>query len=171
MDTTHQGHAQTTVSLILVKTMTYSRRASEKTFTTSTSPIPGTQPSVRINSKKNTKVVKQGKYFDPVDDMYITSIEREVRDLLLKETYVLNQVNELKDRKERLANEMYEQGLKRVISRQAGKGYLLSQKTIYTDYSPDVEALKKQLEEKKQLEKDLGIATKEVSIHVRRCDP
>lgn len=171
MDTTHQGHAQTTVSLILVKTMTYSRRASEKTFTTSTSPIPGTQPSVRINSKKNTKVVKQGKYFDPVDDMYITSIEREVRDLLLKETYVLNQVNELKDRKERLANEMYEQGLKRVISRQAGKGYLLSQKTIYTDYSPDVAALKKQLEEKKQLEKDLGIATKEVSIHVRRCDP
>ena len=171
MDTTHQGHAQTTVSLILVKTMTYSRRASEKTFTTSTSPIPGTQPSVRINSKKNTKVVKQGKYFDPVDDMYITSIEREVRDLLLKETYVLNQVNELKDRKERLANEMYEQGLKRVISRQAGKGYMLSQKTIYTDYSPDVEALKKQLEEKKQLEKDLGIATKEVSIHVRRCDP
>ena len=151
--------------------MTYSRRASEKTFTTSTSPIPGTQPSVRINSKKNTKVVKQGKYFDPVDDMYITSIEREVRDLLLKETYVLNQVNELKDRKERLANEMYEQGLKRVISRQAGKGYLLSQKTIYTDYSPDVAALKKQLEEKKQLEKDLGIATKEVSIHVRRCDP
>ena len=148
--------------------MTYSRRASEKTFTTS---IPGTQPSVRINSKKNTKVVKQGKYFDPVDDMYITSIEREVRDLLLKETYVLNQVNELKDRKERLANEMYEQGLKRVISRQAGKGYMLSQKTIYTDYSPDVEALKKQLEEKKQLEKDLGIATKEVSIHVRRCDP
>ena len=151
--------------------MTYSRSTSEKTFTTSTSPIPGTQPSVRINSKKNTKVVKQGKYFDPVDDMYITSIEREVRDLLLKETYVLNQVNELKDRKERLANEMYEQGLKRVISRQAGKGYLLSQKTIYTDYSPDVEALKKQLEEKKQLEKDLGIATKEVSIHVRRCDP
>ena len=151
--------------------MTYSRRASEKTFTTSTSPIPGTQPSVRINSKKNTKVVKQGKYFDPVDDMYITSIEREVRDLLLKETYVLNQVNELKDRKERLANEMYEQGLKRVISRQAGKGYMLSQKTIYTDYSPDVAALKKQLEEKKQLEKDLGIATKEVSIHVRRCDP
>ena len=151
--------------------MTYSRSTSEKTFTTSTSPIPGTQPSVRINSKKNTKVVKQGKYFDPVDDMYITSIEREVRDLLLKETYVLNQVNELKDRKERLANEMYEQGLKRVISRQAGKGYLLSQKTIYTDYSPDVAALKKQLEEKKQLEKDLGIATKEVSIHVRRCDP
>lgn len=151
--------------------MTYSRSTSEKTFTTSTSPIPGTQPSVRINSKKNTKVVKQGKYFDPVDDMYITSIEREVRDLLLKETYVLNQVNELKDRKERLANEMYEQGLKRVISRQAGKGYMLSQKTIYTDYSPDVAALKKQLEEKKQLEKDLGIATKEVSIHVRRCDP
>lgn len=151
--------------------MTYSRRASEKTFTTSTSPIPGTQPSVRVNSKKNTKVIKQGKYFDPVDDMYITSIEREVRDLLLKETYVLNQVNELKDRKERLANEMYEQGLKRVISRQAGKGYMLSQKTIYTDYSPDVAALKKQLEEKKQLEKDLGIATKEVSIHVRRCDP
>ena len=151
--------------------MTYSRRTSEKTFTTSTSPIPGTQPSVRINSKKNTKVVKQGKYFDPVDDMYITAIEREVRDLLLKETYVLNQVNELKDRKERLANEMYEQGLKRVISRQAGKGYMLSQKTIYTDYSPDVAALKKQLEEKKQLEKDLGIATKEVSIHVRRCDP
>ena len=151
--------------------MTYSRSTSEKTFTTSTSPIPGTQPSVRINSKKNTKVVKQGKYFDPVDDMYITSIEREVRDLLLKETYVLNQVNELKDRKEKLANEMYEQGLNRVISRQAGKGYLLSQKTIYTDYSPDVAALKKQLEEKKQLEKDLGIATKEVSIHVRRCDP
>ena len=151
--------------------MTYSRSTSEKTFTTSTTPIPGTQPSVRINSKKNTKVVKQGKYFDPVDDMYITSIEREVRDLLLKETYVLNQVNELKDRKERLANEMYEQGLKRVISRQAGKGYMLSQKTIYTDYSPDVAALKKQLEEKKQLEKDLGIATKEVSIHVRRCDP
>ena len=151
--------------------MTYSRSTSEKTFTTSTSPIPGTQPSVRINSKKNTKVVKQGKYFDPVDDMYITSIEREVRDLLLKETYVLNQVNELKDRKERLANEMYEQGLKRVISRQAGKGYMLSQKTIYTDYSPDVAALKKQLEEKKQLEKDLGIATKELSIHVRRCDP
>jgi hypothetical protein len=151
--------------------MTYSRSTSEKTFTTSTSPIPGTQPSVRVNSKKNTKVVKQGKYFDPVDDMYITSIEREVRDLLLKETYVLNQVNELKDRKERLANEMYEQGLKRVISRQAGKGYMLSQKTIYTDYSPDVAALKKQLEEKKQLEKDLGIATKEVSIHVRRCDP
>ena len=148
--------------------MTYSRRTSEKTFTTS---IPGTQPSVRVNSKKNTKVVKQGKYFDPADDMYITSIEREVRDLLLKETYVLNQVNELKDRKERLANEMYEQGLKRVISRQAGKGYMLSQKTIYTDYSPDVAALKKQLEEKKQLEKDLGIATKEVSIHVRRCDP
>ena len=80
-------------------------------------------------------------------------------------------MNELKDRKERLANEMYEQGLKRVISRQAGKGYVLSQKTIYTDYSPDVAALKKQLEEKKQLEKDLGIATKEVSIHVRRCDP
>ena len=151
--------------------MTYSRSTSEKTFTTSTTPIPGTQPSVRINSKKNTKVVKQGKYFDPVDDMYITSIEREVRDLLLKETYVLNQVNELKDRKERLANEMYEQGLKRVISRQAGKGYMLSLKTIYTDYSPDVAALKKQLEEKKQLEKDLGIATKEVSIHVRRCDP
>ena len=151
--------------------MTYSRRTSEKTFTTSTSPIPGTQPSVRVNSKKNTKVIKQGKYFDPVDDMYITAIEREVRDLLLKETYVLNQVNELKDRKERLANEMYEQGLKRVISRQAGKGYMLSQKTIYTDYSPDVAALKKQLEEKKQLEKDLGIATKEVSIHVRRCDP
>ena len=151
--------------------MTYSRRASEKTFTTSTSPIPGTQPSVRINSKKNTKVVKQGKYFDPVDDIYITPLEREVRDLLLKETYVLNQVNELKDRKERLANEMYEQGLKRVISRQAGKGYMLSQKTIYTDYSPDVEALKKQLEEKKQLEKDTGIATQEVSIHVRRCDP
>ena len=151
--------------------MTYSKRTSEKTFTNSTSPIPGTQPSVRINSKKNTKVVKQGKYFDPVDDMYITSIEREVRDLLLKETYVLNQVNELKDRKERLANEMYEQGLNRVISRQAGKGYLLSQKTIYTDYSPDVEALKKQLEAKKQLEKDLGIATKEVSIHIRRCDP
>ena len=151
--------------------MTYYRRTSEKTFTTSTSPIPGTQPSVRVNSKKNTKVVKQGKYFDPVDDMYITSIEREVRDLLLKETYVLNQVNELKDRKERLANEMYEQGLNRVISRQAGKGYMLSQKTIYTDYSPDVAALKKQLEEKKQLEKDLGIATKEVSIHVRRCDP
>ena len=151
--------------------MTYSRSTSEKTFTTSTTPIPGTQPSVRINSKKNTKVVKQGKYFDPVDDMYITSIEREVRDLLLKETYVLNQVNELKDRMERLANEMYEQGLKRVISRQAGKGYMLSQKTIYTDYSPDVAALKKQLEEKKQLEKDLGIATKEVSIHVRRCDP
>ena len=62
--------------------MTYSRSTSEKTFTTSTTPIPGTQPSVRINSKKNTKVVKQGKYFDPVDDMYITSIEREVRDLL-----------------------------------------------------------------------------------------
>jgi len=151
--------------------MTYSRRASEKTFTTSTSPIPGTQTSVRVNSKKNTKVIKQGKYFDPVDDIYITPLEREVRDLLLKETYVLNQVNELKDRKERLANEMYEQGLNRVISRQAGKGYLLSQKTIYTDYSPDVAALKKQLEEKKQLEKDLGIATKEVSIHVRRCDP
>ena len=170
MDTIRQGLAKLTI-LILVKTMTYSRRTSEKTFTNSTSPIPGTQPSVRINSKKNTKVIKQGKYFDPVDDMYITSIEREVRDLLLKETYVLNQVNELKDRKERLANEMYEQGLKRVISRQAGKGYLLSQKTIYTDYSPDVAALKKQLEEKKQLEKDLGIATKEVSIHVRRCDP
>ena len=65
--------------------MTYSRRTSEKTFTTS---IPGTQPSVRVNSKKNTKVVKQGKYFDPVDDMYITSIEREVRDLLLKENHL-----------------------------------------------------------------------------------
>jgi len=170
MDTIRQGLEKLTI-LILVKTMTYSRRTSEKTFTTSTSPIPGTQPSVRINSKKNTKVIKQGKYFDPVDDMYITAIEREVRDLLLKETYVLNQVNELKDRKERLANEMYEQGLKRVISRQAGKGYMLSQKTIYTDYSPDVAALKKQLEAKKQLEKDTGIATQEVSIHVRRCDP
>ena len=171
MAITHQGHAQTTVSLILVKTMTYSRRTSEKTFTTSTSPIPGTQPSVRVNSKKNTKVIKQGKYFDPVDDMYITSIEREVRDLLLKETYVKNQVADLKKRKKELADEMYEQGLKRVISRQAGEGYLLSQKTIYTDYSPDVEVLKEQLEEKKQLEKDLGIATKEVSIHVRSCNP
>ena len=151
--------------------MTYSRRASEKTFTTSTSPIPGTQPSVRVNSKKNTKVIKQGKYFDPVDDMYITPLEREVRDLLLKETYVLNQVAELQDRKEKLANEMYEQGLPRVISRQAGKGYLLRQKTIYTDYSPDVEALEKQLETKKQLEEDLGIATPEVRNDVRRCDP
>ena len=151
--------------------MTYSRRASEKTFTTSTSPIPGTHPSVRVKSKKNTKVIKQGKYFDPVDDMYITPLEREVRDLLLKETYVLNQVAELQDRKERLANEMYEQGHDKVISRQAGRGYLLVQKTIYTNYSPDVEALKKQLEAKKQLEKDLGIATQEVSIHVRRCDP
>ena len=78
---------------------------------------------------------------------------------------------DLKKRKKELANEMYEQGLNRVISRQAGKGYLLSQKTIYTDYSPDVEALKKQLEALKQLEKDTGIATQEVSIHVRRCDP
>jgi len=151
--------------------MTYSRRASEKTFTTSTSPIPGTQPSVRINSKKNTKVVKQGKYFDPVDDIYITPLEREVRDLLLKETYVKNQVADLKKRKKELADEMYEQGFKRVISRQAGEGYLLRQTTIYTNYSPDVEALEEQLEAKKQLEKDLGIATQEVSIHVRRCYP
>ena len=159
MATTHQGHAQTTVSLILVKTMTYSRRISEKTFTNS---IPGTQRTVRLPVRKETIEV-------PSEGSYVTSLEEQVASTLKFEDYANNMMEELKRRKDNLASQMHELGLKRVISRADGKGYRLGSRIVHSHYPEELVLLKEELKKAQKLAEDQGLTTRDTTIFAVRC--
>ena len=159
MATTHQGHEQTTVSLILVKTMTYSRRISEKTFTNS---IPGTQRTVRLPVRKEPIEV-------PTEGSYVTSLEEQVDSTLKFEDYVNNCVAELKRRKDSIAKQLHEQGLPRVIARNYGKGYKLSSRAVHSHYPEELVLLKEELKKAQKLAEDQGLTTRDTTIFAVRC--
>ena len=156
---THHAHAQTTVSLILVKTMTYYRKATEKTFTNA---IPGTQKSVRLPVRKETTEV-------PSEGSYVTSLEEQTASTLKFEDYVNNCVAELKRRKDSIARQLHEQGLPKVIARDYGKGYRLSSRAVHSHYPEEIVLLKEELKKAQKLAEDQGLTTRDTTIFATRC--
>ena len=156
---THHAHAQTTVSLILVKTMTYYRKATEKTFTNA---IPGTQKSVRLPVRKETTEV-------PSEGSYVTSLEEQTASTLKFEDYVNNCVAELKRRKDSIAKQLHEQGLSKVIARDYGKGYRLSSRAVHSHYPEEIVLLKEELKKAQKLAEDQGLTTRDTTIFATRC--
>jgi len=139
--------------------MTYSRRISEKTFTNS---IPGTQPSVRLPVRKEPIEV-------PSEGSYVTSLEEQVASTLKFEDYAKNTMAELNRRKDKIAKQLNEQGLKRVISRADGKGYVLRRRAKYSGYPAEIVKLKAELEELKTEAQDNGLVHREVTLYSERC--
>ena len=156
---TNQGYALTTVSLILVKTMTYSRSISEKTFATS---IPGTQRTVRLPVRKEPIEV-------PIEGSYVTSLEEQAESTLKFEDYVNNLVAELKRRKDSIAKQLHEQGLPRVIARDYGKGYRLGSRIVHSHYPEELVLLKEELKKAQKLAEDQGLTTRDTTIFAARC--
>ena len=159
MAITHHAHAQTTVSLILVKTMTYYRKATEKTFT---SAIPGTQKSVRLPARTTTVEVDS-------ETNYVTSLEEQVGTTLMFEDYVNNCVEELRRRKDSIASQMHEQNLSKVIDRSKGKGYRLSSRAVHSHYPEEIVLLKEELKKAQKLAEDQGLTTRDTTIFAVRC--
>ena len=156
---THHAHAQTTVSLILVKTMTYYRKATEKTFT---SAIPGTQKSVRLPARTTTVEIDN-------ETNYVTSLEEQTASTLKFEDYVNNCVAELKRRKDSIARQLHEQGLPKVIARDYGKGYRLSSRAVHSHYPEELVLLKEELKKAQKLAEDQGLTTRDTTIFAVRC--
>ena len=156
---TSQGYALTTVSLILVKTMTYYRTATEKTFTSS---IPGTQRSVRLPSRTETVEVDN-------EVAYVTSLEEQVGTTLMFEDYVNNCVEELRRRKDSIASQMHEQNLAKVIDRSKGKGYRLTSRSKHSNYPEELVLLKEELKKAQKLAEDQGLTTRDTTIFATRC--